>query len=161
MLSDGCALRRLENRQVSQACWERYRGRICQKKKAMKARCAARWSASPSSIQKAGICFAPMRTTAPDRISGCGTLHVFCEECGFRAQLMPRVSSIGNSDLRTLVHPARYFFFGGYFSMDFLTMSSSLPWILEGSLFSWLAMARQTSERVVGSRRSMTSVPSA
>src|ERR1700674_4059447 len=55
---------------------------------------------------------------------------------------------------------ARYFL-GGYFCMDFLTISSNLPSILEGSLFSSLAMARQTSERVAGSRRSITSVPSA
>ncbi len=54
----------------------------------------------------------------------------------------------------------RYFSFGGYFSSDFLTMSSSLPSILLGSLFSSLAMVRHTRERVVGSRRSMTSVPS-
>src|SRR5882762_6014426 len=55
---------------------------------------------------------------------------------------------------------ARYFL-GGYFCMDFFTMSSSLPSILEESLFSSLAMARQTRERLVGSRRSITNVPSA
>ncbi len=43
--------------------------------------------------------------------------------------------------------PERYFF-GGYLSQDFFTMSSSLPAILVGSVFSSLAMARQTSERV-------------
>jgi hypothetical protein len=40
----------------------------------------------------------------------------------------------------------RYFGLGGYFSKDFLTMSSSLPSILVGSLFSSLAIARQTRE---------------
>src|ERR1700732_1926981 len=55
---------------------------------------------------------------------------------------------------------ARYFL-GGYFCIDFFTISSNLPSILEESLFSSLAMARQTSERVAGSRRSITSVPSA
>src|SRR5580704_11329344 len=50
--------------------------------------------------------------------------------------------------------------FGGYFSIDFFTMSSSLASTLAASLFSSRAMARQTRERVVGSRRSSTSVPS-
>jgi hypothetical protein len=52
------------------------------------------------------------------------------------------------------------YFLGGYFSMDFFTMSSSLPSIFVGSLFSSLAMARQTRERVEGSRKSITRVPS-
>jgi hypothetical protein len=52
------------------------------------------------------------------------------------------------------------YFLGGYLSMDFLTMSFNLPSILLASFFSSLAMARQTSDLVVGSRKSMTSVPS-
>ena len=51
--------------------------------------------------------------------------------------------------LKAAMHPD-YLIFGGYFSRDFLTMSSSLPSILTGSLFSSLAMARQTRERVLG-----------
>ena len=53
-----------------------------------------------------------------------------------------------------------YLILGGNFSSDFLTMSSSLPSILTASDFSSLAMARQTRERVLGSRRSITNVPS-
>src|SRR5580693_7841413 len=49
-----------------------------------------------------------------------------------------------------------HFTLGGYFSKDFFTMSSSLGSILVASPFSTLAMARQTSERVLGSRRSIT-----
>src|SRR6185437_11816257 len=49
---------------------------------------------------------------------------------------------------------------GGYLSMDFLTIVSSLPSILAASLLSSAAMPRQTSDLVVGSRRSITSVPS-
>ena len=55
----------------------------------------------------------------------------------------------------------RYFGLGGYFSKHFLTMSSSLPSILLASLSFSMAMPRQTKERVLGSRRSMTRVPSA
>ena len=49
---------------------------------------------------------------------------------------------------------------GGYFSNDFLTMSSSLASIWAALLFSARAIVRQTRERVVGSLRSMTNVPS-
>jgi hypothetical protein len=50
--------------------------------------------------------------------------------------------------------------FGGYLSIAFFTMSSSFPTSCVGSLLSSIAMARQTSERVLGSRRSITRVPS-
>src|SRR5258708_222838 len=53
-----------------------------------------------------------------------------------------------------------YFIFGGYLSKDFLTMSSSLPSIFAASLLCSRAIARHTRERVLGSRRSITSVPS-
>ena len=53
------------------------------------------------------------------------------------------------------------YFFGGYLSIDFFTMSSILPSSLAGSVFSSLATPRQTRDRVAGSRRSITSVPSA
>jgi hypothetical protein len=55
---------------------------------------------------------------------------------------------------------ARYFL-GGYLSSAFLTILSSFPSILLGSDFSSLEIPRHTSERVVGSRKSITSVPSA
>src|SRR5262249_8194156 len=55
---------------------------------------------------------------------------------------------------------ACYFCLGGYFSRDFFTMSSSLPSILLASLFSTGEMPRQTSDRVLGPRESMTRVPS-
>src|SRR5262249_61197839 len=53
-----------------------------------------------------------------------------------------------------------YFCFGGYFSRDFLTMSSSLPSTLVASLFSSRAIPRQTRDRVPVSRKSMTRLPS-
>jgi hypothetical protein len=62
---------------------------------------------------------------------------------------------------RGVARRERGYFFGGYLSKDFLTMESILPCSLLASLLSSAAMARQTSERVVGSRRSITSVPSA
>ena len=53
-----------------------------------------------------------------------------------------------------------YFVLGGYFSIDFLTMSSRWSAILEGSPFSSTATARQTSSRLLVSRKSMIRVPS-
>jgi hypothetical protein len=47
------------------------------------------------------------------------------------------------------------YFFGGYFSIDFLTMSSTFSASLVALGFSSVAMPRQTSDRVVVSRRSM------
>ena len=53
-----------------------------------------------------------------------------------------------------------YLGLGGYFSIDFFTISSSFFSTLCASLFSTRAMARQTRDRVLGSRKSRTSVPS-
>src|SRR5579883_2453010 len=53
-----------------------------------------------------------------------------------------------------------YFAFGGYFSIDFRTISSSLASICAALLLSSRAIARQTSDLVAGSRRSRTRVPS-
>ncbi len=44
----------------------------------------------------------------------------------------------------------RYFLLGGYFSIDFFTMLSSLPCSLVASRFSSVAMARHTNDRVAG-----------
>ena len=64
-----------------------------------------------------------------------------------------------NPAMRPCATPG-HFILGGYLAKDFLTMSSSLPSTLYGSRFSSRAMARQISVCVVGSRKSITSVPS-
>src|SRR5258708_17350742 len=78
---------------------------------------------------------------------------------GKSSLLPPNVSSVKDTSNRNRYRTG-YFTLGGYLSNDFLTMSSSLPSTLDASLFSSRAMARHTKERALGSRRSITSVPS-
>jgi len=53
-----------------------------------------------------------------------------------------------------------YFFFGGYFSNDLRTMSSSAPWIFIGSFLSSTAIACQTNSCFRASLRFRMRVPS-
>src|SRR5581483_2422940 len=77
-----------------------------------------------------------------------------------RRRRRARATEITDRLLRPRLRGSLLYFFGGYFSNDFFTISSSLPSILRASLLSSVAMARPTSDRVLGSRRSITSVPS-